>query len=126
MPLFARRETQLTLTRVPQGNVSFHNYLLGAEIGTVYVDDMVLVPGLKNEFKMHANISQGPVLTAMTEKPYCESGKIPFQLRGKTVFNHGQPLSYYADSLATSNQTVEIDLAGPLKSDLNLTIACGS
>ncbi|KAK3938059.1 hypothetical protein QBC46DRAFT_356137 [Diplogelasinospora grovesii] len=108
------------------GNASFHNYLLGEEIGTVYVDNIVLRPGIAvNNFSMHANISQGPVLTALGDKPYCQNGGvIPFQLRGKTVVNHGQPLSYYADALATANQTVELPIGGDLKA-LNLVIPCG-
>ncbi|EON96508.1 hypothetical protein UCRPA7_8004 [Phaeoacremonium minimum UCRPA7] len=107
------------------GNASFHNYLLGAEIGTVYIDNIILSPGLNN-FSMHANISQLPVLNAIAEKPYCQSGILPFQLRGKEVFNHGQPLSYYADALASSNQTVDIDIGADLEKDLSYTVKCSS
>ncbi|KAL1871056.1 hypothetical protein VTK73DRAFT_2252 [Phialemonium thermophilum] len=105
------------------GNVSFHNYLLGEEIGTVYIDNMILRPGVNN-YSMHANISQAPVLEAIAQKPYCQTGIIPFQLRGKTVFNHGQPLSYFADALASANQTVEIDIGTDLKAALNYTLSC--
>ena len=110
---------------IQQGNASFHNYLLGAEIGTVYIDNITLKPGMNN-FSMHANISQVPVLSAIAERPYCEDGILPFQLRGKEVFNHGQPLSYYADALASSNQTVEIDIGYDLKKDLNYNVTCSS
>lgn len=84
---------------------------------------MILRPGLNNNFTMHANISQGPVLTAMGKKPYCKTGKLPFQMRGKNVINHGQRLSYYADSLATSNQSIEIDLKAPLKA-IHIDMPC--
>lgn len=106
------------------GNATFHNYLLGAEIGTVFIDNMLLRPGLNN-FTMRATIDQGPVLKALGQKPYCENGgQLPFQLSGKDVVNNGQRLSYYADALASGNQTVTIDIGGDLKKHLNLTIPC--
>jgi len=83
---------------------------------------MILRPGL-NDFPMRAKIDQMPVAAAVSEKPYCETGKLPFILRGKSVVNHGQALAYYADALASSNQTVEIDVKGPFKS-LGLDIKC--
>ncbi|KAJ9137880.1 DUF3712 domain protein [Pleurostoma richardsiae] len=107
------------------GNASFHNYLLGEEIGTVYIDNMLLLPGYNN-YSMHANISQMPVLTAIQEKPYCSDGILPFELRGKTVVNNGQPLSYYADALGSTNQSVPIDIGYDLQKDLNITVTCSS
>jgi len=83
---------------------------------------MVLRPGL-NDFAMRAKIDQMPVAAAISEKPYCETGKLPFVLRGKTVVNHGENLAYYADALASSNQTVDIDVRAPFKG-LGLDIKC--
>jgi len=86
------------------------------------MDDVTLAPGLNN-FSMRANIEQLPVLQAVAKKPYCSNGVLPFQLRGKSVVNHGQPLSYFADALAAANQTVPIDLTAPFTAN-NLTIKC--
>ncbi len=95
------------------GNATFANYLLGEEVGTVYIDNMVLYPGINN-FSMRANVDQLAVLTTIAERPYCETGVLPFELSGRTVVNHGQPLPYYADALAAGNQSVPIDLGPPL------------
>jgi hypothetical protein len=75
---------------------------------------------------MRATVSQTAILNAMGSKPYCNPGQgiLPMQLQGQTVFNHGQPLSYYADALASANQTVPIDIALALKTSLNATISC--
>lgn len=107
------------------GNASFHNYLLGQEIGTAYVDNIFLVAGGLNNFSMRANITQTPVITALGEQPYCTNGGVlPFQLRGKNVTNNGQFLSYYANALASNNQTVDMGIGADLKQDLNITIPC--
>lgn len=93
-------------------------------VGTTYIDDMVLRPGLNN-FTMHANIEQKPVLTALGKKPYCEqNGTLPFQLSGKAVVNNGEHLSYYADALASGNQTVDIPIGTDLARDYNYKISC--
>ena len=97
---------------------------MGEEIGTAFIDNMVLRPGL-NDFAMRAKLDQMPVAAAVSEKPYCENGILPFILQGKTVVNHGEPLAYYADALASSNQTVDIDVTGPFK-DLGLEIKCSA
>ncbi len=83
---------------------------------------MTLRPGLNN-FSMRAEISQLPVLSAISEKPYCETGVLPFELRGKTVVNHGQPLPYFATALAAANQSVPINLTAPLTA-LNIPPKC--
>ncbi|KAK3336266.1 hypothetical protein B0T19DRAFT_34404 [Cercophora scortea] len=119
-------------TRIPNhslvtfeiGNTTFHNYLLGNEVGTVYIDDLTLSPGDDNVFDMRATIDNGPVLTAIQEKPYCEDGNLPFQLRGKDVTNHGQYLNYFADALAAGNQTIEIDIGGTIKKLTGQAVAC--
>ncbi|KAK3680448.1 hypothetical protein B0T22DRAFT_62391 [Podospora appendiculata] len=110
-------------TRIPNhslvtfeiGNTTFHNYLLGNEVGTVYIDDLTLIPGDGNVFDMRATIENTPVLNTVQEKPYCEDGNVPFQLRGKNVTNHGQYLSYFADALAAGNQTIEINIGDSIE-----------
>lgn len=108
-----------------QGNASFTSFLLGQEVGTTYMDNMILRPGLNN-FSIAANISQGAVLNALQEKPYCQNGGVlPFQLTGKSVVNHGQELSYYAQALAAANQSVTLPIGADLKQD-NITLSCKS
>ncbi|KAK7731035.1 hypothetical protein SLS53_008906 [Cytospora paraplurivora] len=107
------------------GNVSFINYMLGEEtVGTVYIDNMKLAPGLNN-YSMRANITQSPVLDAIQQKPYCESGVLPFQLQGLNVTNHGQYLPYYAVALGSTNQSVDIDVGAAL-SALGVTVQCSN
>lgn len=106
-----------------QGNATFTSYLLGQNVGDTHMDNMILRPGLNN-FTIAANISQGAVVNAIQEKPYCQNGGLmPFQLTGKSVVNHGQPLSYYAEALGAANQTVILPIGADLKKD-NITLAC--
>ncbi|KAK3985690.1 hypothetical protein QBC44DRAFT_153479 [Cladorrhinum sp. PSN332] len=109
------------------GNVTFHNYLLGAEVGTVFIDNLIVLAGQPNKNVMRATIENDPVLTALGEKPYCDEtkGVLPFQIRGKSVMNNGQELEYFRDSLNVYNQTVHIDIGGTLKSDVGITVPCG-
>lgn len=121
---FRRIRILLTCYVPLQGNASFTNFLLGEAVGTVYIDNMTLRPG-DNNLTMRANISTAPVLTAIQEEPYCETGMLPFQLQGLDVTNHGQYLSYYAESLGATNQSVSIDV-GQALSDLGVDITCAS
>ncbi|KAK4189038.1 hypothetical protein QBC35DRAFT_171579 [Podospora australis] len=108
------------------GNASFHNYLLGPEIGTVNIDNLTLKAGQVTSIPMRATIQNDPVLKALGEKPYCEDGGIlPFQIRGKSVTNNGQSLDYFTKALASNTQTIDIDIGGTLKRSLNITIPCG-
>lgn len=97
-----------------QGNLTYHNYLLDNEIGTVYIDNVTLEPGM-NVYDMRATIDGlADVLGALGKKPYCEDGILPFKIRAKDVVNNGQALHYYRDSLAVHNQTIPIDIGTPL------------
>lgn len=96
--------------------------MLGQNVGLAYVNDMTLRPG-NNTFSLAGNISQTPVLQVIQERPYCETGIIPFELQGQDVTNHGEYLSYYADSLGSTNLSVEIDVMSALNA-LGLTITC--
>ncbi|TDZ13067.1 hypothetical protein C8035_v000345 [Colletotrichum spinosum] len=106
------------------GNASFSNLLEGRDIGTVFIDNLVLRPG-DNNVSMRANITQAPVLAAIQKRPYCQDGIIQFELRGKNVSNGGQRLSYFADALSVGSVTTNIDIGSTLKQSLNLTVACG-
>lgn len=104
------------------GNATFGNYFNNAKIGTLFIDNMLVAPGINN-FSVRANISQSPVLAALTTKPYCADGILPFGLIGESVINHGQPLPYYADSLALHAQTTEINVGAALAETLGAPVA---
>lgn len=91
------------------GNATFVNNFKGEEIGTVYMDNLVLYPGINN-VTMRADVEQAPVLSAVTTEPHCEDGVVPFDLRGKDVQKNGERLDYFADALASLETTVDIGL----------------
>lgn len=91
------------------GNTTFHNNFNGKEVGTVYMDDLVLYPGINN-VTMRADVEQSPILTAVTTEPHCKDGVIPFELSGKDVTKHGERLDYFADALASLETKVDIGL----------------
>lgn len=96
--------------------------MLDQNVGVVYIDNLSLHPG-NNTFPLRGNVSQTPVLQAIQEPPYCQTGNLPFLLQGLNVSNHGEYLSYYAESLASTNQSVSIDVLTDLEA-LGLTINC--
>ncbi|KAK2020006.1 hypothetical protein LZ32DRAFT_4916 [Colletotrichum eremochloae] len=105
------------------GNATFSNLLDGQDIGTVYLDNLVLYPGVNN-VTMRATISQAPVLAAIGKRPACETGIIPFALRGKDVENGGEKLSYFADALASDQVITDINIGAALKQSLNISMSC--
>lgn len=113
------------LTDNEKGNLTFTNFMVNEfNVGTVFVDNVTIKPG-NNSFPLRANISQTPVLQTIQERPYCETGIIPFELQGQNVLNHGQRLAYYADAMATTNITTDIAVLPDLQA-LGLTIQCSN
>ncbi len=109
-----------------QGNVTFYNYLLGEDVGTVYIDNLTLLRG-NNTFNMRASVNTTAVVNALGRKPYCEnSGVLPFEIRGKTVVNHGQSLPYFADALGSANQTVTIPVGEAINASLHIVVPCSN
>lgn len=110
-----------------QGNATFINFMVNTNgtaqnVGNIFIDNLTVAPG-NHSYALRGTASQTPVLQQVQERPYCTTGNIPFLLQGLNVTNHGQYLSYYADSLASTNQSVAI----PIKTDLEnlgLTINC--
>lgn len=96
----------------------------GEEIGTVYMDDLKLSPGI-NSASMRADIEQRPVLAAVTTEPHCADGIVPFELTGKDVENNGERLAYFADALAQLTTKVDIDLKDAFDK-VGLEIGCDS
>ncbi|KAL4730063.1 hypothetical protein ACLX1H_002093 [Fusarium chlamydosporum] len=103
------------------GNVTFTNFVGDVEVGTLTIPNLVLKPG-DNVVNITASMNQTMVLNAVQKEPYCKTGILPFKLLGKSVFNHGENLTYFAAALGSSNQTVEIDIGAILKKDLGYTV----
>ncbi|KAI2636140.1 hypothetical protein GGS21DRAFT_69249 [Xylaria nigripes] len=97
------------------GNTTFTNFLDGEDIGLVYLNNLVLRPGI-NTFPTTADIKQLPILNALTLEPNCElNGKLPFQLSGQNVLNNGQVVPYFRDALAANILNVTVDLSEAAK-----------
>ncbi|KAI3334762.1 hypothetical protein F4824DRAFT_179036 [Ustulina deusta] len=105
------------------GNTTFTNYFNGEDVGRVYINNLVLYPG-NNTFFTSADISQLPIINALTQEPFCElQGRLPFQLKGKAVVNNGQVLPYFRDALVASSQNITIDLGDAAK-QIGITAEC--
>lgn len=104
------------------GNATFINYFNKTDIGTLFIDDMFIRPGVNN-VSVRATIEQGAVITALTSQPYCKDGILPFDLMGKSVLNHGQNLPYFAQALALHPQSVTIGVGAALKAS-GLDLKC--
>lgn len=107
------------------GNATFDTFLNGSNVGTTYMDNLILSPG-NNNASLRASISQGPVLLALMEEPYCQDGIIDFELSGNGVTNEGDKLSYFADALSADNLTVPINIGESVARDLGVTLGCSS
>lgn len=107
------------------GNVSFTNFIGDEDVGTLYIQNLLLKPG-DNIVNITAAMKQARVIGAAREKPYCNTGIVPFKLLGKSVNNDGANLTYFAAALGSSNQTVEIDIGTILKNDLGTSANCAS
>lgn len=104
------------------GNATFANYFNKTNIGTLYIDDMFIVPGINN-VSLRANISQAPVLTALSTPPYCSTGILPFDLMGESVVNNGQQIPYFAGALALHAQSTSINVGAALEQTLGSQVA---
>ena len=86
------------------------------------MDNLTLRPGL-NVVPMRAAVDPGSALGAVTTQPYCGTGIVPYILNGKNVIKNGERLSYFADALASTNQTIEIDVGSAIRA-LGLPAGC--
>ncbi|KAI1446754.1 hypothetical protein F5Y02DRAFT_425430 [Annulohypoxylon stygium] len=106
------------------GNTTFSTYLNGSEVGTSYILNLVLHPGT-NDFFIWADINNTIVLNALTKHPTCErNGTLTFELSGKNVTDLGQPIPYFANSLAASNVSVDIAIGQAVKNDIGFDLGC--
>lgn len=90
--------------------------------GPAYIDNFALSPG-SNNVSIRANISQEVVLGAVSQKPVCETGLLPFLLQVRDVLNHGDKLPYFIDSLGASNLSINLDIREILKRDLGMQLS---
>lgn len=104
------------------GNVTYATTIDDTDVGTTFLDDVVLVPGSVN-VDLRATISQIPVLAALSTEPYCATGVVPFTLTGESVVNQGNDLDYLADALADAPTTVDVPLGESLGGLVD--ISCG-
>ncbi|KAK8049820.1 hypothetical protein PG994_011550 [Apiospora phragmitis] len=108
------------------GNTTWNNYLGGgANVGTAYIPNLAMRPGA-NDFYIWADIAQVPVLTALGQKPVCESpqGELTFQLSGKAVENDGQSIPWLATALSAHNASVTMPVGAAVAKALKAPIPC--
>ena len=105
--------------------MSFTNFVDDQEVGTLYIDNLLLVPG-NNRVNISAQMQQVRIITLLRSDKYCEDGVMPFKLQGENVTNHGEDLAYFAAGLSSNNQTVEIDIKTIVQNNLETEIQCGS
>lgn len=104
--------------------MSFINFVDDQEVGTLYIDNLLLVPG-NNRVNVTAHMEQARIITLLRSDKYCESGVMPFKLQGENVTNHGEDLAYFAAGLSSANQTVEIDIKTIVQNNLDTELRCG-
>ncbi|KAH7152138.1 hypothetical protein B0J13DRAFT_673209 [Dactylonectria estremocensis] len=114
-----------SILTVEVGILSFIPFLNGTDLGTAFVDNLTLYPGINN-VSMRANISQAPVLAAVSVEPTCETGLLPLQLQAKGAENAGENLPYLTNALAGANFSVAINIRETFERDLNMTLSCAS
>ncbi|KAK0392621.1 hypothetical protein NLU13_2116 [Sarocladium strictum] len=105
------------------GNVTFTNFIGDENLGSLFIDNLVLRPG-SNVVNISANLAQLRVLSLLRSSDSCESGVLDFKLLGENVTNHGQDLSYFAAALASVNQTVPIDIGSIIEKSLGTKVSC--
>lgn len=112
-----------TTTNRSQGNVSFINFVEDTHMGSLYIDNLILHPGV-NVVNISANIDQIEAINFVNSAKYCGDGLVPFKLLGDNVTNFGENITYFAAALASTNQTVPIDIGAIIKADLDYDVKC--
>jgi len=107
------------------GNATFHNFFNSTIVGTSNIDNMILYPG-DNNLTLRANISQSPIISAVTTQPYCNNGTLPLSFIGTKVVNKGQELPYFEQALKAKMETVYVNVKYDLEKALGGTISCPS
>jgi hypothetical protein len=106
------------------GNLTFKNFVEDTDVGTLDIHNLVLHPG-SNVVPIAGALNQIEILNFVKSDKYCESGIVPFKLLGDKVENNGNDIPYLLAGLASSNQTVDMDIATIIHDSLNIDITCG-
>lgn len=104
------------------GNTSFITLLNTTSIGQSFIDNMFLHPG-PNNLSIRANISQLPIIEAVSSEPYCNTGFLPLTFIGENITNSGQELGYFEPAFRENVLELSIDVAADLK-PLGLNVSC--
>jgi hypothetical protein len=107
------------------GNATFTNFIDDEKVGELSIYDLVLRPGI-NRYEIVGKMEQAVIIDKVTSDKYCKSGIVDFKMLGKSVVNNGQTLSYFADALASANQTIPINIGQIIKQDLGSSLGCKS
>jgi hypothetical protein len=99
------------------GNATFRNFAEGQDVGSLEIENLLLVPGT-NTVEVRGNLNQSIILGLATSDKFSATGIIPFQLLGETVMNNGHSLSYFAESLGSSNTTVNVNVGAIIRNSL--------
>lgn len=108
------------------GNATFENLAPApakTPLGTIFIQDFFLKPGM-NSVNVVGMLDLTSVSALALDKTNCDK-ELPFILVGKQVSYNGANISYFADSLAKSEQVVDINLTRVGASDPNLGVVIG-
>ena len=73
------------------------------------MNDLTLDSGI-NHVTVRGDITQKPIVEALTTKPYCTDGVLPFELHGKNVTKNGKEIPYFAGALRALTNKVDVPL----------------
>jgi hypothetical protein len=102
-----------SILTVELGNATFATMFNNTNIGNLYIDNMYLYPG-NNNLSIRANVSQIPVVTAVTTQPYCQNGTIPLDIIGTSVVSNGVALPYYEAGFKQNVESLTLNVTADL------------
>lgn len=115
---------RLTGATKPQGNTTFGAFFNNTSIGNTNITNLVLSPG-DNVYPVSGDTDQAVILDALQQRPYCENGGVfGISLSGRSVVNNGQSIPWLTEALASTNQSVTLNLGAAVKDSLGLTVPC--
>jgi hypothetical protein len=74
------------------------------------MNNLVLTPGV-NHVTVRGDITQKPIVQALTTQPYCTEGILPFELHGKNVTKNGEEIPYFSGALQALTNKVDVPLS---------------
>ncbi|KAH8700683.1 hypothetical protein BGW36DRAFT_357336 [Talaromyces proteolyticus] len=95
---------------VAMGNVTLPIFVNGAQIGTSYINDLVLVPG-SNTYHVKSIIDQVQVIDlVLGSKAKYPSGVIPLDIIGNHSEYNGQEITYYSEALKSNTMSTTLNV----------------